>query len=60
MGRKKKDPISDLYCDNGIVVETELERLARLEMAAALITQVIPDKKKYNRKQKYKERYEDY
>jgi hypothetical protein len=44
------------------VVETEEERLARLEMSAMLMTQVIPDKKKYTRKQKFKKdyKYESY
>ena len=46
--------INSLYSDNGIVVETELERLSRLEMASTMMTQVMPDKTKYNRKEKHK------
>lgn len=51
--------INSLYSDNGIVVETELERLSRLEMAATMVTQVMPDKTKYSRKEKHKGNYED-
>ena len=59
MSKKQKDPIDDLYNDSGIVIETELERLARLEMASAMMTQVIPDKTKYKRNEKYKKDYKD-
>ena len=55
----KKDPIDDLYSDSGIVVETELERLNRLKMASAMMTQVIPDKTKYSRKEKHQTNYKD-
>ena len=55
---KSNNPIDDLYSDHGIVVETELERLRRLEMASAMITQVKPDKTKYNRKEKHRGDYE--
>ena len=54
-----KDPVDDLYRDSGIVIETELERLNRLEMASAMMTQVIPDKTKYNRKEKHQTNYKD-
>lgn len=56
--KKSNNPIDDLYSDHGIVVETELERLRRLEMASAMITQVKPDKTKYNRKEKHRGDYE--
>ncbi len=54
MSNKK---IDELYCDIGIVVETEGERQRRLRMAARVMTQVIPDKKKYKRKQKHTKDY---
>ena len=55
----KKNPIDNLYCDNGIVIESELERLSRLEMATTMMTQVIPNKKKYKRKEKFKKDYKN-
>lgn len=58
MKKNKNDQIDGLYSDKGIVVETELERLSRLEMASTMMTQVMPDKKKYNRKEKHKDQYE--
>ena len=58
MSKNKKDLIDGLYNDKGIVVETELERLSRLEMASTMMTQVMPDKTKYNRKEKHKSEYE--
>jgi hypothetical protein len=58
MSKNKKDLIDGLYNDKGIVVETELERLSRLEMASTMMTQVMPDKTKYNRKEKHKDEYE--
>ena len=58
MKKNKKDPIDGLYNDKGIVIETELERLSRLEMASTMMTQVMPDKTKYNRKEKHKGEYE--
>jgi len=56
--KKNKNPIDDLYSDHGIVVETELERLSRLEMASTMMTQVKSDKTKYNRKEKHRGDYE--
>ena len=56
--KNKNDQIDGLYSDKGIVVETELERLSRLEMASTMMTQVMPDKTKYNRKEKHKGEYE--
>ena len=63
MAKKKsknclQEIINNLYSDNDIVLETELERLSRLEMAATMMTQVIPDKTKYNRKEKHRGDYE--
>jgi hypothetical protein len=58
MKKNKNDQIDGLYNDKGIVVETELERLSRLEMASTMMTQVMPDKTKYNRKEKHKGEYE--
>lgn len=58
MSKNKKDLIDGLYNDKGIVIETELERLSRLEMASTMMTQVMPDKTKYNRKEKHKGEYE--
>tara|TARA_R110001599_G_scaffold222961_1_gene422149 strand:+ start:118 stop:297 length:180 start_codon:yes stop_codon:yes gene_type:complete len=58
MSKNKKDLIDGLYNDKGIVIETELERLSRLEMASTMMTQVMPDKTKYNRKEKHKSEYE--
>lgn len=54
-----KNKIDGLYCDKGVVVETELERLSRLSMATAVMTQVIPDKTKYKRKVKHKKDYKN-
>ena len=56
--KNKNDQIDGLYSDKGIVVETELERLSRLEMASTMMTQVMSDKTKYNRKEKHKGEYE--
>ena len=58
MSKNKKDLIDGLYNDKGIVIETELERLSRLEMASTMMTQVMPDKTKYNRREKHKGEYE--
>lgn len=57
-----KNKIDGLYCDKGVVVETELERLSRLSKATTIMTQVIPDKTKYKRKAKHTKDYknEDY
>lgn len=57
MGKKKKKVETEIIETS--FQETEEMRLERLEMAGAMMTQVIPDKKKYNRKQKYKEDYKD-
>lgn len=44
-----------------LIKETKEERKERIKYASTMVTKVVPNKTKlYNRKKKYKQRYEDY